>query len=665
MARSARRKKEHQPHIRARYLTLGIVFCAVCLVFSAVLIVYQVRGSSLTEEAGYVRTYTVPGVRGEIYDVNGVLLVGNSTRYDLVYEYGAMPDTRREVNLSLLSVLELLRETGNGDRISEDLFILEGTYPNLTFVSALSDKESREYEQYQKFLKRQEMKEEQTDASDVVEYFTDRYRLSETLYTNRQITDLIRLYYEMERVDFGAYASYTIASDVNMTLITAIEETNIEGVVFTLQTERVYYYPGIASHILGRVGKITAENKDYYLSKGYSLDASVGLSGVEAAFEEWLHGQDGTRVIRYDDFGKMVEITYDPEPVSGRDLYLTIDIDLQIAAEEGLAESIGDIDTADAGAITALNPNSGAVLAMASYPSYDLSRFDSVSYVESLSVNGHNPWLNRALQENYAPGSTYKIGMALAALEQKEIGESSTFVCNHTYQGLDCLGTHGSTNVVHAIRDSCNVFFYRLGEIMGIESATGYTHRLGLGTSTGIELREAEGSLAKENNSVSDRMMAAIGQSEHSYTPLQLGVYLSSVINGGTRYSAHLMDSVRMFYTKDVIQAYEPTVLDTVTFSRETYDLLIEGMRQVVAENDTLRRTFAGVPVTVGGKTGTAQVQGKTDNALFCGFAPLETPEIAVACVIEEGASGTRAAPAVARVMEKYFEKKLSRSVEE
>ena len=672
MARAMRKKSAHRPHIRARYVTLGLCFLAVCLAFSTVLIIYGIRGSSLIREEGYTRTYTVPGVRGEIYDVNGKLIVGNSTSYDLVYEYGAMPDTRREINLSLLSALELLDKTGNGDRLAEDLFPLEGLYPKMSFVSALSDSDSPETEQYKKFLRRHEMREEDTDASDVVDYFTDRYSLSGTLYTNRQITDLIRLYYEMERADFGAYASYTIANDVNMALITAIEETNIEGVVFTLETKRVYEYPGIASHILGRVGKITAETKDYYLSLGYDLDAAVGISGVESAFEEWLHGQDGVRVIRYDQYGKMVESYYDPEPVSGTDVYLTIDIDLQIAAEEGLAETIEGIGSAEGGAITVMNPQSGAVLATASYPTYDLSRFDSVSYVEALSVNGNNPWLNRALQGVYAPGSTYKVGMALAGLETGYLEEETTYVCNRVfphYHNPTCLGTHGTTDVIGAIRDSCNVFFYYLGEAMGIESATSYTKRLGLGVSTGIELGERTGLVAgPESRSgwgAGDDISAAIGQSDHGYTPLQLSVYLSSIVNGGTRYNAHLLDSIRTFYDKEVVTEYKTAVAETVSFSQATYDSLIEGMRQVVAESETLTRTFRSVPVTVGGKTGTAQVDGKTDYALFCGFAPLDDPQIVASCVIEEGAVGARAASPVARVMEKFFEKKLSSSSEE
>jgi penicillin-binding protein 2 len=469
----------------------------------------------------------------------------------------------------------------------------------------------------------------------------------------------------MERVDFGAYASFTIAKDVNMKLITALEESNVEGVNFQVQSERQYLYPGIASHILGRLGSITAETAEYYTALGYPLDAKVGTSGCEEAFESWLRGQDGTMVIRYDKEGNMVEKYYDPEPKCGNDVYLTIDIDLQIAAEDGLAESIEEIQTSEAGAITVMDPNTGALLATASYPTYDLTKFNSEEYVQSLNLNGNNPWLNRALKGVYAPGSTYKVGAALAALEQGTIRDSSTFTCNHVFPHYDhptCLGTHGATDVVGALRDSCNVFFYYLGDLMGVSSITDYTRRLGLGAKTGLELSDYSGSVAKQSANAGETVRAAIGQADHGYTPLQLSVYMSTVVNGGTRYQAHLLDSVRKYYTGDLIEQYETTVMETVEFSDETYALLREGMSQVITENSTVYRYFSDLPVAVGGKTGTAEVTGKVDYALFCGYAPLDKPEIVVSCVLEEGQHGYRAAYAAGKVMAKYFEKQTAAS---
>ncbi|MBQ9085995.1 MAG: hypothetical protein IJY47_02280 [Clostridia bacterium] len=655
-------------HTGARYLALGAVFLMICLAYVIVLAVYQIRGSTLPpEEEGYVRAYTVPGVRGEIYDCNGNLLVGNSTSYDLIYEYGAMPDTRKEVNESLLRVLEALLATGNGDKLAKDYSPLEGTYPNLRFSSALRDQESDEYYWYQRFLTRQKMTEEETDAEDVVKYFVKRYQLSNSAYTNEEITDLIRLYYEMERVDFGAYQSYTVAENVNMNLITSLEESNIEGVNFEIRAERVYAYPGVASHILGRLGKITAETAEYYMSLGYSLDAMVGTSGCEEAFESWLRGKDGTMVIRYDDNGNQIEKYYSEEPVGGNDVYLTLDIQLQLAAEEGLRENVDMFESSDAGAVTVMDPNTGKVLAIASYPTYDLSQFDNKDYYNSLLEDEDLPLYNRALQGVYAPGSTYKIGAALAALEQGWVTESDTFFCSGVYPHYHhptCLGIHGSVDVIDAIRESCNVFFYHLGDSMGVDAMTKYTSRLGLGVSTGIELAERTGIVAgsayRQSQGLADwqkgdDLSAAIGQSDHGYTPLQLSVYLSTVVNGGTRYRAHLLDSVRKFYTGEVIERETAQVLDQVDFSETAYQTLIEGMGEVVTGSSLLQSYFSKVPVTVGGKTGTAEVDGKKDYAVFCGFAPLEDPQIVVSCIIEEGEVGGRAAYTVSKIMEEYF----------
>ena len=654
-------------HIGARYLTLGLTFLVICSAYVVVLLVYQLRGSSLPpREEGYTRTYTVPGVRGEIYDCNGVLLVGNSESYDLIYEYGAMPDTRREINEALLQVLGALWSTGNGDRMAKDYFILEGTYPEMRFSSALRDHESGSYLNYQKFLERQELPQD-TEAAEVVKYFTKRYQLSTQLYSPQEITSLIRLYYEMERVDFGAYQSYTIAENVSKDLITSIEESNIEGVNFHIRSERKYLYPGIASHILGRLGRITAENAEYYMAQGYPLSAMVGTSGCEEAFETYLRGQDGTMVIRYDDKGNQMEKYYSTEPKGGNDVYLTIDIRLQLAAEEGLKENVEMLPNSDAGAVTVMDPNTGKVLAIASYPTYDLAQFDRIDYYNTLLQDENLPLYNRALQGVYAPGSTYKIGAAMAALEGGRITESNHVSCHGEYPYYHkptCLANHGTVDVIDAIRESCNVFFYYLGDAMGVDAMTSYTRRLGLGVATGIELSEKTGIVAgsayRQQMGLAawqkgDDLSASIGQSDHGYTPLQLSVYLSTVVNGGTRYRAHLLDSVRTFYTGDTVKQEAPQVLERVEFSDETYRILMEGMAQVVSGTTALGNSFSSLPVKVGGKTGTAEVEGKRDYAIFSGFAPLEDPEIVVSCIIEEGEHGYSAAHTVAKIMAEYF----------
>lgn len=652
-------RNQRLSNINLRYAVLAISFCVISIAYLIALAVVQIIGTDAVYDDATVRTVTISGLRGEIYDCKGRLIVGNSTDYDLVYEYGAMPDTYKEINAELLDVIDTLERTGNSDKLTKDYFPLVGDYPNVSYSEAALDTESTEYYQLSKVLSRLEL-DANTDAQTLAKHYITKYKLSDELYSKEQIRTLMRLWYEMERADFGSFASYTIAHGVDMSIVTRIEERGIEGVTVKAITERVYYYPGVATHILGRVGKITAESADRYDALGYPMDATVGVSGCELAFESILRGQDGKKVIRLDDDGNVLEEYYEIEPKSGNDVWLTIDIELQMAAEAGLADSIAATGVAKYGSICATDPQTGAVLAIASYPTYDITQLTDQDYVDSVTQSG--AWLNRVLQETYAPGSTYKIGVALAALETGTIDTSTTFYCNHVYPYLHnptCLGTHGSTNIFDAIQESCNIFFYTLGHRMGIESITDYTKRLGLGADTGIELGDELGTVADPDLALTwgagNDVSAAIGQSDHAYTPLQLSIYMSSIVNGGTRYSAHLLDSVRTFYSNDIIESYNTTVLDKVEFSSSTLQTLLEGMRRVVYNNDEIKWRFANVPVTVGGKTGTAQINGKLDTALFSGFAPLENPEIVVTCVIEEGLHGYYASSAVAKVMEVYF----------
>lgn len=662
---------QRKPNIGVRCISLAVAFGVICLAFIVVLAAVQIRGPSVeySPDGDGERTVTVSGLRGEIYDRNGKLLVGNATSYSLLYEYGAMPSTFEEVNAEFLSILKALETTENTDKLTDSHFPIEGVYPNVRYVSAVEDTSSDEYYYLSRFFERHGF-DGDTTAEELAEFYIDRCELSSKLYSASQIISLMKLWYGMDNVGFGIYQPYTVAEDVPVELVTYIEESGISGATFKTVSERVYEYPGVASHILGRLGKITAEDAEYYSELGYPMDAYVGISGCEYAFESILHGQDGTMVIKYDEDGSVIEKYYKTEPISGNDVWLTIDIDLQIAAEEGLAEGAQLVDTSRGGAITALDPNTGEVLAIASYPTYDLTQFSDKAYYASLLDDEKTPLLNRALSGVYAPGSTYKIGVALAAMETGYVSEATTCECKGIYDGIfpnpKCLAHHGAINVYDAIQESCNIFFYTLGHKMGLERVTDYTSRLGLGVSTGIELGEKVGTVAgpdlsKENKtdwSVSGDVLGAIGQSDHGYTPLQLGVYMSSIVNGGTRYSAHLLNSVRHFYTDEALSMYEITALDKVNFSGDTYNTLIASMGRVVSENPEVRTYFTGVPVAVGGKTGTAEVGGQQDNALFCGFAPLNEPQIVVSCVIEEGQHGYFAAAATARVFEEYFKEK-------
>ena len=548
-----RGQKQKKKGFSARYIGITAVFLLVCIFYLVKILDIQSDGKagSFDENGLVTRTYTVAGVRGEIYDRNGVLLVGNEISYDIIFEYGSIPDTTAEFNREILATLDAIDKAGSLDFLSDDLYILKGTYPNLSLTDAARDPESEEHKALVRFLDSNKVDSENLSAETVHTVLRRKYKIYDDNYTNEEITALLRIRYEMERVQFGYYTPYVLAEKVPTNLVSSIQESGIRGVNFKVNSERVYTYPGYASHILGRVGKIQEKDLEYYTSLGYSMDSLVGNSGCEQAFESYLHGQDGILKVVYDESGSVVEKSYEVTPVSGNDVWLTIDIEMQMAAEDGLAESIGMLPSANAGAAVALEAEGGGILAIASYPTFDLTQIQDIGYYNTLLSDANLPELNRALSGLYPPGSVYKLGSALAALEEDHIDEHSTYFCNRVFPFTNqtCLGRHESITVTDAIKDSCNVFFYYLGREMGIDSITKYTKPLGLGVATGIELPEKTGSVASTANE-----SAAIGQADHIYSPLQMGVYLVARKRRAQICGASLALGTRILHGKSYFQ---------------------------------------------------------------------------------------------------------------
>ena len=660
---------------KGRYLALGIVFLIICIAFLIYLAITQARGEKyfFPRSDDIIKTETVYGERGRIYDRNGKLLVGNTAHRNLIFEYGSMSDKRIEVNHALLDCLEALELTQSSQNRAEDYFPFFGKYPDMKLNNEAKNTTSSVNRYYKKFLEKHEFSED-TSVEKICSYFVNKYKLWSESYSNEEISKLIRLYYDMERVDFGYYQHYTIAESIDpesesgSALIALIEEQAIEGAGFIKRTERVYPYDTYASHILGRIGKISAENVSQY--EDYPLDALVGTSGCEAAFENYLRGTDGKRISVYNKQGELVEEYYDPAPVVGKDVYLTIDIDLQIAAEDALKREIEALEDSEAGAATFVDPNNGEILVSASYPTYSQTLFSSADYYASLTEDKNLPLLNRALQGTYAPGSVYKVGAALAALENRDITASTCYECNKVYPHFEpnnptCLGNHGDTDVTEAIEVSCNIFFYYVGHENGLDSITPYTRSLGLGEPTGIELSERIGVVASEDYCKKydkqwrtiDNATGAIGQSYHLYSPLQLSVYMSSIVNSGTRYNAHLLHTVKD-RSGETVYTSEASVAEKLEFSQSTHATLKNAMSRVVSESDVLTKYFSDVDARVGGKSGTAQVTANStlpDNALFSGFAPYDNPQIVGSCILEAGEVGANASKVVASVFEEFF----------
>ena len=348
---------------------------------------------------------------------------------------------------------------------------------------------------------------------------------------------------------------------------------------------------------------------------------------------------------------------------------LTIDSDLQRLAQEKLKETCDEVNQSEgAGAVVVEDIHTGAILAAASYPTDDLQ--DYYDDYSSLASDERQPLFSRFALGTYAPGSTFKPAMACAALEEGIINQSTTFTCRGTWQYYDvrfqCLNgrAHGSENVREALRDSCNIFFYNCADRMGISKIDEYASMFGLGEKTGVEISEASGVLAGPASAerynrtwqMGDTIQAAIGQSDHLFTPLQLANYCATVANSGTRYDMHFVKSV-INTSNGSIEETGATVAEELPISEGTFNIVHEGMR-MVAQQYTLNSIFRSSGVDVACKTGTSQVirNGKeTNNGFLITFAPYDNPEISIATEIDFAGSGTSTAELTASIIEYYY----------
>ena len=683
-----------------RYLIIGVFFALICIVyvFSALRIQRLYGGKEIGEDDGYTERYvTLQAVRGEIYDTNGKILVSNEYVYSLIYDYSAMRKTYAEQNEDILVILSLLAPT---EFRAESQCPLSGVYPNMTFdVDIL--KSSTVKSRLSRIIG-DHLLAEDASAAEIAKAIAAKYVMlddsGEPIYTPEEMTELIRVRYEMEAIRFSAVEPYVFGEGVDLAIITSVRELNVRGVDIKVDYSRAYHYPGYASHILGRISRILAEDAEYYSALGYPMTAKVGISGCELAFEEYLHGVDGRMKIVEDKDGNVVSREITKEPIAGKDIYLTIDILLQIAAEDALADNVqrvvdkasateGDLDgeDCDAGAIVVQSATGGAILAMGSYPTFDLSTYNR-DFAELVN-DPRSVYTNRALMGQYRPGSTAKIGTSVAALAEPlyldgalftssmSINTKGIYTFYEDYQPecwlyTDYHRSHGSIKMAEAISVSCNYFYYELGRIMGIDRINKYFTIFGMGQPTGIELAENVGVLGTAaykqtlNIPLSDRawmpgdtLRTAIGVGYSEHTPLQISNYISMIINGGTRYAVHLLKEVRSF-SGEVLYVSEPEIKAEVEISNAAYNSIIEGMQGALSSSADLRSAFGDFPseIGAGGKTGTAQTFATaSNNAVFVSFAPLKNPEIVVACVLERGAHGYNASWAAREVFDRYF----------
>ena len=483
--------------------------------------------------------------------------------------------------------------------------------------------------------------------------------------------------------------NFVFIEDVSEEARAAILELNIPGLNVEASTVREYSTK-YAAHVLGYVGAMSSDQWKYYKDKGYEMDAMVGQSGFEMAFEEYLHGSDGLRVDEVTKDGTVVKSYYKTEPKSGNNVQVTIDLNLQMRAEDGLADKIemlrdpeqntsGDGLDARGGAVVALDAKTGEVLVCASYPTYDLSSL--FENYDEISKQPYGPLLNRALKGTYAPGSTFKIVTTIAGIEAGVIGretEIKTLGKFTKYKGYQpsCLRwreygyTHGTIDCRSALMYSCNYFFYDLGDRVGIDKIDYVAKMLGLGEATGVELPEyighrsnptTKGELFAGTDQAgwypADTVMTSIGLGQSSFTPMQLAVYAMTLANRGTRFSATFLDRVVSADYRSLVFENKKQILSTFQMSQESCNAYFEGMQMVALQNGgTAYKVFKDYPINICAKTGTADAGINDVNAAFICYAPAEDPQIVIAIYGENAGHGSAVADIAKSILDTYFE---------
>ena len=658
--------KNPHPSRRRVYVLLGF-FCAFLVLFFAVLYDAQVvhgsenRARSITSNTA---SETVTASRGIITDRNGKVLVSNRLAYTLVVDKSSFGKDEAALNDAIWQLIQLCQE--QGVTWNDTLPMTTGSSPQLTSKSLT--------ESFREYLDDNKLPTDGGSA-EVLAAMRELYKVDDS-YTDAQARLIVGVRYELD-----GRSSYTFAEDVSTELLGRITDGKYRGVTIKTAAARVYNTK-LAAHILGTVGAIwqeewrSDESTGYvgYADKGYNMNDLVGKDGVEKAFEEYLHGKDGKRLITTDENGKITGELYTREPQPGGTVALTIDIDLQQVVEDTLASTIQGMIDKDSnergGAAAVIQVGTGEVLAMASYPTYDLETFNQ-DYDE-LVKDERLPMFNRATQGVYAPGSTFKLCTSVAALEEGIITPSTIIEDKGIYTYYvdpqpmcwiwrQAHTTHGRINVSQAIVDSCNYFYYEVGRLTGIKKLDEYATAFGLGQSTGIEIGDVSGVLASpEWAEAHDRewtdgqtITAAIGQSYNLFTPLQLANYVATLVSGGEHYEAHLLKNVKSYDNSRVVDVYGKGPLNDLNISDSTMAAVTKGMHDLTY--DSLRSAFSRCVVEAGAKTGSAQVGTDIANGTFVAYAPYDDPEIAIAIVVEKGGSGSLLANAAVDIINAWF----------
>ncbi len=698
--------KENDSRIVRRRLWLILFFLAAFMLFFVSQLYHHqiVNGDEYLERSQRNITHheTVPAARGKLLDSLGRVLVSNRVSYQATLDT-ALLGKGAQRNATLLELLALCREHNIewNDSLPVSDHAPYSFTTNNPFYTTATDEETGEQRHYltrlgqlsvaNKWLTGDPTKESVPlpTAAELIDLMCTTFELEGgATEENRGVAGVL---YELNLRSQGLYnVNYIFADDVTIEFISPVKERGLSGVKFETTTVR-QYNTSYAAHLLGRVTSIYPEEWEYYRELGYPMDATVGRDGLEQAFETYLHGTSGTRVLETNTEGKVVGEYWKTDPETGEELTpspgynvaITLNIRLQEAVERSLAQHVANLPSAEGAAAVVLDVNDASVLASASYPTYDLATY-SYDAPDKLA-----PLLNRVIMGQYPPGSTFKMVTAIGALEEGIIETDTkirdtgayTYYTDDVRQAPKCWiyrqngGTHGLVNVSQAITESCNVFFFDVGRRLGIDLMNEYARMFGLGEPTGIELvgekvgvvagREYTETVLHQPWYEGSTLSVAIGQENNQYTPLQLANYIATLVNGGNHYSAHLLKEVKSADFSEVIYTREPELLNKLDIDPENLDAVKKGML-ALTESGSVAKYFKDLDIKVGAKTGSAQVSAESEsNAVFVAFAPYDDPEIALCIVVEKGGSGSELGAIAADIISFYFSSDAAISTEQ
>ena len=673
---------ERKAVVNRMRLLIAVAAVLIGLYVLRLIFLQLVNGDSFKARATNTTDYnfTVTAARGDIVDSEGKRIAASTTSYNVVLSKLLMGD--EDLDGMLQRIVELLQ--ASGESWNDSLLIGEpdaaGHYEFTAAADSASDqkalanmKEGLGLQQY-------------ATADDVMEKLVEDYKLEGwSLHWQRVLAGI---HYEMQQQAFSNVNNFVMAENVSDVTVATIKEHSLSlpGVEIVETSTRSYEQGTTLPHVLGRVGKITAEKwkitdengqTTYPLrDKGYNMNDVIGISGLESAYEDELRGKDGVETITRNSDGVIVSTALTTVPEPGHTVQLTVNSDFQKAVDQALAQNIESISQtygtdgarANAGAVVVLDIKDGSVLASANYPSFDQNLY--ATQYSAYSADEGMPLFNRALQGLYTPGSTYKPSVAIAALDSGVINRNSTVYCNGVYNYFQdyhpkCTrhGHSGNIDVITAIKWSCNIFFYDVGRRVTSDVYDAYAYKLGLGQRTGVEVSEALGRLTTKHDSnytASLEVQAAIGQGNTVVTPVQLATYAATIANRGTRYRTHFVKAILDTNTGAVLSTTQPEVMDVIEDRGETFDLVQQGMIGVAQTIPAL----ASYPYTIACKTGSPQrsesyYAGSTrkhyTNATMIAYGPVEDPQIAIGIVVEYGGAGARTGQLVADIFNAYF----------